>query len=261
MENILLPTTIEYTPGARSNEATVTITPFHQGYGTTIGNALRRVLLSSLPGAAVTAVKIKGVPHEFGTIPSVKEDVVQVILDLKQLRLKVFTEEEVRLSLHVKGEQEVTAADIDADANMEIMNKDLHLATLTDGKADLEMEIFVSQGRGFVPVEERDRKSLELGTIAIDAIYTPVRDVGYSVEFTRVGDITNYEKVTFKIETDGTISPAEAVRQATQIVIDHFSFVAGSEVLAAAAVLPMTVEEPAKKRGRKKKEEEVSVES
>ncbi len=223
MEPIILPSKIEIKKGKNPNEATVTVEPCYYGYGTTLGNAIRRVILSSLPGAAATAVKIKGVQHEFSTIPHVKEDVVEILLNLKQLRLKVFSTEPVRLVLKAKGEKEATADDILESSDVEIINKDLHIATLTNKNADLEMEIFVSQGRGFLPVEAREKEKLELGAIAIDSIFSPIKNIGYKVENVRVGDITNYDRLVIDIETDGTITPEDALKQSVQILIDHFN--------------------------------------
>jgi len=223
MEDILIPSTIEFEEDAASHYGTVVITPCHHGYGTTLANALRRVLLSSLPGAAVTAVRIKGAQHEFSTIEGVKEDAIEICLNLKELNLKCFSTDEVVLHLKKKGEGSVTAADIEANADVEIINGDQHILTLTDKNASVDMEIVVKQGRGYVPVEENEDKNLPLGTIAIDAIYTPVKDVGYKIEATRVGDITNYEKLSITVQTDGTISVKDAVTQAVQILNNHFS--------------------------------------
>jgi DNA-directed RNA polymerase subunit alpha len=225
MEDILLPSKIELIPGEDGRKATLTVEPCFHGYGTTLGNALRRVMLSSLPGAAVTAVKIKGVSHEFSPIAGVKEDVLEVILNLKALRLRVFSDEPVRLHLTAKGEKEVTGADIEASSDVEIVNPDVHIATMTEKKGELDMEIFVGKGRGYVPVEERSKEKNELGMIAVDAIYSPVRDVGYRVENVRVGQITNFDKLIMTIETDGTISPEEALDQSVKILADHFSLV------------------------------------
>ena len=225
MEDILLPSKIELIPSEDPRKATLVVEPCFQGYGTTLGNALRRVMLSSLPGAAVTAVKITSAQHEFSAIPGVKEDVLELILNFKALRLRIFSDEPVRLTLSVKGEREVTAADIQKSSDVEIVNTDLHLATLTDKKAELEIEIFVGKGRGYVPIEERNVESPELGMIAIDAVYSPVREVGYRVENVRVGQITNYDKLVMAIETDGTITPDEAVDQSVKILLDHFSLV------------------------------------
>lgn len=225
MEQLLLPTHIELIREKDPHKATLIVEPCHPGYGTTVGNALRRVLLSSLPGAAVTAVKIHGADHEFSTIANVKEDVVQIILNLKQLRLKVHSAEPVRLTLEAEGEREVTAADIAPNADVEISNPDLHIAELTSKDAKISMEILVRQGRGYVPIEERESETKEIGVIAIDSVFTPMRSVGYHVEDVRVGQKTNYDKLTLNLETDGTVEPAEAVRQAAQILLDHFNLV------------------------------------
>jgi len=224
MDKILLPSKVEFEEGALKNQATVIVSPCYYGYGTTLGNSLRRVLLSSLPGAAVEAFKIKGVQHEFSTVDGVKEDVVEIMLNLKQLAVKVFSEEPVILNITKKGTGAVTAADIEKNAQVEIINKDLVLMHLTGGKT-FEMEIVVGRGRGFKPVEEKDRQNYDLGTIVIDSIYTPVKDVGYKVEYTRVGDITNFEKLLLNIETNGTVSPRAALLAATEILMDHFTVV------------------------------------
>ncbi len=227
MENLLLPSKVEFVPGDSPNKGSLVVSPCFYGYGTTLGNTLRRVLLSSLPGAAVEALKIKGVQHEFSSAEGLKEDVIDIILNLKQLAVRVFTEEPVTLHISKKGPGEVTGADIEANSNAQIMNPDLVLATLTSNKP-FEMDLVVGRGRGFRPVEEKDKKHYDLGTIVIDSIYTPIKDVGYNVEYTRVGDITNYEKLTLNIETNGTISPGEAIKQATQIIMDHFSIIANA---------------------------------
>lgn len=262
---ILLPNKFEITSGTRENEAILTVEPLFHGYGTTVGNALRRVLLSSLGGAAVTAVKIKNVPHEFTAIPHVREDVLEIVLNLKLLRLRIAGDEPVRMSLKVSGEREVTAGDIDAPSNVEIMNPDLHLAELTDKSAELEMEIFANHGRGYVPTEELDKKDRELGTIAIDALYSPVRNVGLKVEAVRVGEITNYDKLILTVETDGTVNPRDTIVDATKILLDHFQLFVNLpefemkapkrrkvKVKEEAAETEGETEEK-KKRGRKKK--------
>jgi DNA-directed RNA polymerase subunit alpha len=247
------------------HRAKIVIEPCYPGYGTTLGNSLRRVLLSSLPGAAVTAVKITGVDHEFSTVPGVKEDVVDLLLNVKQLRLKVHSSEPVKFKLQVTGETEVTAGVITGNSDVEVMNPELHLATMTDKKANLEIEFTAQQGRGYVTVESRDKEKLDIGTIAVDSIYTPVRRVGYTVENVRVGQMTNYDKLTLDVETDGSLSPLEAVKRSASILIDHFSVVVGQAPSQAAeadeveAELPMVDEAAAepkasKKRGRPKKE-------
>lgn len=242
MENIPLPNNIHFEAGERPNEGVLVVEPCFHGYGTTLGNSLRRVLLSSLPGAAVTAVKIKGVKHEFQAIDNVKEDALEVILNLKGLRMKLFSDQPVKLSLNVKGKSVVTAADFEANADVEIVNPDLKIATITDEKSEFEMEITVQRGRGYVPTEERDDEDHDIGTIAIDAMFSPVRNVGYRVENTRVGDITNYDKLLVNIETDGTITPEEAVEGAVKLLIDHFSLL--RQTPGASSVEESPVEEP-----------------
>jgi DNA-directed RNA polymerase subunit alpha len=227
MEDILLPSKIEFIPSERENESILMMEPFFHGYGHTVGNALRRVLLSSLSGAAVTAVKIKGASHEFQAIADVKEDVLEIILNLKQLRLNSFSDEPVKLTLHVKGEKIVTAKDFEKNSDVEIVSKNLHIATLTSKTAELEMEITVAKGRGYVPTEERAKsEKAEIGTIAMDALYSPIRSVGYKVDDVRVGQITNFDKLTMTIETDGSITAEEAVRQSAKTLIEHLGLLA-----------------------------------
>jgi len=222
MEQIPLPNQAEV-KHLEGNTYELILEPLYPGYGVTIGNALRRVLLSSMPGGAVTAVKIKYVDHEFSTIPNVKEDVIQIILALKRLRVRCFSAEPVRLSLKKKGEGVVTAGDIQVTDQVEIMNKDLPICTLDNKNADLDMELIVEQGRGYVPVEARENSRLEAGMLAIDAIYSPVRSVFYDITNVRVGQITNYDKLTLHMETDGTMTGQEAVDIASHILVDHFS--------------------------------------
>lgn len=229
MEPILLPTKFEITSSEKPNEGILVLEPCYYGYGTTIGNALRRVLLSSLPGAAVTAVKIKGAQHEFSSIALVKEDVLDIILNLKLLRLRLFRDEPVRLSLKVKGERKVTAKDFEKNADVEIVNSDLHIATLTDKKAEFELEVVVERGRGYSPTESRPRVNQEIGMVMIDALFSPVRNVGYRVENARVGEITNYDRLIMTIETDGTVSPEDAVRESAKILMNYVSLFSDQE--------------------------------
>lgn len=243
MENIPLPNKIHFEAGERPNEGVLVVEPCFHGYGTTLGNALRRVLLSSLPGAAVTSVNIKGAKHEFQAIDNVKEDALEVILNLKGLRMKLFSDQPVKLSLSVTGKKTVTAADFDGNSDVEIVNPDLKLATLTDEKATFELEVVVQRGRGYVPTEERDDEDQDIGWIAIDALYSPVRNVGYRVENTRVGDITNYDKLLVNIETDGSITPEEAVQEATKLLIDHFSLLGQASGGISTDVAPEAPEE------------------
>ena len=214
-----------FAPGANEHESVLTIEPLYHGYGTTIGNALRRVLLASLEGSAVTAMKIRGVQHEFSSIDGVKEDALEVVLNLKRLRLKLHTSEPVVLTLSAKGEGVVTAAAFEKNADVEIINQDLIIATLTSKDSKLNMEVTVERGRGFLPTEERDTSGNDIGTIAIDAIFSPVLSVGIKVENTRVGEITNYDKLIMTILTDGTLSAQESVSSATAIIQNHFHWI------------------------------------
>jgi DNA-directed RNA polymerase subunit alpha len=178
-----------------------------------------------ITGAAVTAVKIKFVDHEFSTIPHVKEDVIQIILNLKQLRLRSTSSEPVRLFLKAKGEKIVTAADIEETDQVQVVNKDLHIATLDSKQADFDMELIVEQGRGYVPVEARENQKLEIGMLAIDAIYTPVKSVYYDISNVRVGQITNFDKLELVMETDGTMTGQEAADISAKILVDHFRMI------------------------------------
>ncbi len=210
------------------NRTTFAIEPLYSGYGMTLGNSLRRVILSSLGGAAVTAVKIDTVAHEFSTIEGVKEDVVAVILNLKKLRFRVYSDEPQFIMLTKSGKGKVTAADIKTTSDVEIVNPDQLIATLDNDKVKLGMEIRVEKGRGYVPVEHREGEKLEVGMIAVDAMYSPVQRVRYSVESTRVGQQTDLDRLVLEVETDGTITPQEAVRQAAELLVEHFMVVAGT---------------------------------
>lgn len=204
--------------------ASYDIEPLEAGYGMTLGNALRRVLLSSLPGAAVTSIKIEGVQHEFMDIPHVKEDVTDIVLNVKKLRLRSFSERPVALRLDVTGERAITAADIQVPATIEIVNTDQPICTLDSADAHLEMELNVETGKGYVPAESKEDQPI--GVIPVDAIYTPVQKVNYTVEHTRVGQMTNYDKIILQIWTDGTLTPDEALRQAAQVLVQHFQMIA-----------------------------------
>jgi DNA-directed RNA polymerase subunit alpha len=242
MENLIpLPNKI-YFAKEEKFKSQVIIEPLYPGYGMTIGNALRRVLLSSLPGAAVTAVKIKGVDHEFSSIQNVTEDVVDIILNLKKLRLRMDAQEPVKLELRAKGQKEVYASDIKVDSRVEIINKDLLIATLDAKNTDFFMEIIVEPGRGYVPVEQRESEKLEIGMISVDAIFTPMRNVNFEVENVRVGKITNYDKLTITMETDGTTTGREAMDLASQILVDHFALLKTAE---AGEEVPAPVKEAA----------------
>ena len=208
------------------NHSKFEILSCYPGYGTTLGNALRRVLLSSLDGAAAKSVKIKGVSHEFSTISGVMEDAVQIILNLKRVRFKLYGDESVKVVLKSKGGGVVTAASIKAPSSVEVVNPDQVIATVTDKKTVLEIEIEIDKGVGYVPVEVREREEQndrEIGVIAIDAIYTPIKRVNYEIENMRVGKRTDYDKVTLEIVTDGSITPIEAFKKGVSILVSQFS--------------------------------------
>jgi len=202
------------------------VEPLERGYGTTLGNSLRRILLSSLPGAAVTSVKIEGVLHEFSTIPGVVEDVTEIILNLKRLSLKIHSDEEKTLTIDAEGPGVITAADIRTDSDVDILNPDLHIATLAEG-AKLYMELSSSRGRGYVPADRNKREDMEIGVIPIDSIYTPIERVNYTVENTRVGQVTNYDKLTLEVWSDGSIRPDEAVSLGAKILNEHLMLFVG----------------------------------
>jgi DNA-directed RNA polymerase subunit alpha len=237
MENIALPNKISFEELGK-NRYQVVMEPLYPGYGVTMGNALRRILLSSLPGAAVTAVKIKGVDHEFSTVPNVKEDVIEIILNLKQMRMKMHGSEPVRLEMKVKGEKAITAGDFKKTSDVEIANPELHIATLDSKSADFEMEVIVQQGRGYVPVEQRENEKLEIGLIAVDAIYTPIKTVNFEVKNVRVGQITNYDQLTMTIETDGTMDGKTAIDMSARILMDHFSLLMADNLNKAPEAAP-----------------------
>lgn len=206
----------------QDNRAIFEIEGCYPGYGVTLGNALRRVLLSSLPGASVTGVKIKGVQHEFSSLPGIVEDMIEIILNLRQIRFKLYSEQPETVFLSAKGPKEVKASDIKTTSEIEVINKDAHIATLSDKKSELEIEIKVEKGLGFVPVEHRKKDKLEIGLIAVDAIFSPIRRVNFEVENMRVGERTDFNRLKFEIETDGSISPEEAFIEAAKILVNQF---------------------------------------
>jgi len=216
----------------QGNYASYDIEPLEAGYGMTLGNALRRVLLSSLPGAAVTSIRIEGVQHEFQDIPNVMEDVTNVVLNIKKLRLRSFSDHPVSMRLDVSGERTVTAADIAVPSTVEIVNPDLYIATLDNENAHLEMELVVETGRGYVPADSKEDQPI--GVIPVDAIYTPVQKVNYTLEHTRVGQMTNYDKIVLDVWTDGTITPDEALRQSADILVRLFTQLANYRTAFAA---------------------------
>lgn len=202
------------------------IGPLERGYGTTLGNALRRVLLSSLEGSAVTSIRIADVQHEFSDIPGVREDVIRVMLQIKQLRMKMQDVDTARLHLEVRGSGSVTAADIIAPPEVEIVNPDLYLFSVDDSSANLEIEMTVERGRGYSPADDRTGR-LPIGELPVDAIYSPVRRVNWEVGYARVGQSTNYDKLVLEIWTDGTVGPEESLSNSARILIDHLRHLAG----------------------------------
>lgn len=250
MEEIIIPSKISLKEEGENNEATITIEPCYSGYGITLGNAMRRVLLSSLSGAAVTAVRIKGVDHEFSTIPSVKEDLIQIISNLKSLRFKMHSEKPARLKLQSKGKKIVTAAEFEQTSEVEVVNSDLKIAEITSDDAEIDMEVIVEQGRGYVPVEQRSDEDLEIGMIAIDSVFTPVLSVGYEVDNIRVGKRTDYDQLIMKIKTDGTVTPLEALVKASNILIKQF------EVFSDVKKVEDIIKEGERKEELKEEQEE-----
>ncbi len=237
------------------NKAIFELESLYPGYGVTIGNSLRRILLSSLEGTAVTQMKIKGVSHEFSTIPGVMEDAVNIMLNLKQLRFKIFSQEPQKALLKIKGEKETKGSDFELPSQLELINKDAHIATLTDKSSQLEIEIQVEKGIGYVSRETRKKERAEIGTISLDAIFTPVRRVSFKVENMRVGERTDFDRLFLEVETDGIISPREAFFQASEILVKHFSLF--RDAFKEEAVLPAQMsaekEKPKKKIRASKK--------
>ena len=242
------------TPGDDSYGKYV-VEPLERGYGTTLGNALRRIMLSSLPGTAATSIKIAGVQHEFTTIPGVKEDVTEIVLNIKQLITKLYSEGVKTVFIEAVGPCEVTAGDIKSDGEVEVLNPDLHIATLGSG-ATLNMEITLSHGRGYVPADRNKPQQSIIGVIPVDSIYTPVYKVNYTVENTRVGNMTDFDKLTIEVWTDSTISARDAVSLGAKILCDHFTlFTDLSEIVGSKStvvekaetqrdkVLELTIEE------------------
>ncbi|MEK7562061.1 MAG: DNA-directed RNA polymerase subunit alpha [Patescibacteria group bacterium] len=214
----------------KKNQAVFEIEGLYPGYGVTIGNSLRRVLLSSLQGASITHVKIKGASHEFSTIPGVLEDTIMILLNLKKLRFKIFEGDVQKVELKVKGEKEVKGSDFKTSSQVKLVNPDIHIATITDKKAELEIELQIEKGIGYEPKDQRKSsaaglKKSEIGTIATDAIFTPIRNVNFQVENMRVGDRTDFDKLSLEIETDETITPEEAFFQACELLIKHFNVI------------------------------------
>ena len=256
---IPLPSKPKIVEKIEDNRTLFEIDSLYPGYGTTIGNSIRRTLLSSLGGAAVTKVKIEGVSHEFSTIDGVMEDVMTIILNLKELRFKLHSDEEQVAILKIKGEKEVKGSDLELPSQVELTNPDAHIATITDKKASLEMEITVEKGMGYSPAEERKEDKLEVGQIIIDAIFTPVKRSNFNVENMRVGKRTDFDRLFVEIETDRTITPEDAFFKAVEILTKHYevisSFEAEEEPLKEEEEKEDTVKEKPKKESKKKEEE------
>lgn len=221
------------------------VEPLERGYGTTLGNSLRRILLSSLPGAAVTSIQIDGVLHEFSTIEGVVEDVTTIILHIKKLALKIYSDEEKTLEIDVQGEGTVTAADITHDSDVEILNPDLHIATLGEN-ASFRVRLTAQRGRGYTPADANKRGDQPIGVIPIDSIYTPVSRVSYQVENTRVGQVANYDKLTLDVWTDGSTGPKEAIALGSKILTEHLNIFAGLTDEAQHAEIMVEEEEDQK---------------
>ena len=221
--NLVLPK-VE-TEASAQNYGRFSIGPLESGYGITLGNALRRVLLASLPGAAVTSLRVSGIHHEFSDIPHVREDMTALILNVKQLRVRLFNSESVRLRTEIKGEGTLTAGDLEGPPNAEIVNPDLPLFVADSSEAELDIELVVEPGRGYSPGEERGK--LPIGEIPVDAIFSPVRRASYTVERARIGQVTDYDRLVLDVSTDGTISPHDALSEAARILVQHFTLVSG----------------------------------
>jgi len=237
------------------NQATFEIDALYPGYGVTVGNSLRRVLFSSLEGAAITHARIKGAPHEFSTIPGILEDVITIGLNLKQLRFKVFSDEPQRATLRVKGEKEVKGSDFDLPSQVELVNKNAHIATLTKKNSELELEITIEKGVGYYARDFRGKEKLEVGAISLDAVFTPVKRVSYTIENMRVGERTDYDRLFLEIKTDGTISPEQAFCRAAEILVNHFSLMVETFKSKAEAT-PIKKEKETKKKKIKKEKHE-----
>lgn len=243
LQPIYLPEHVEIT-AEENNTATFSIHPYHPGYGPTVANALRRVLLSSLPGAAITHMKVDGIDHEFSTIEGVKEDVISVMLNLKRVRLSSTSEEPVTITLEGSGKGVLTAGDFTVPPEVHITNPDQPIVTLTDSKAKITLRCTVEQGRGYIPSETREREQRDIGTIALDAVFTPVERVSFTVEDVRVGQATDYHKLSLTITTDGTVQPIDALKQAASILRDHFNELTGDFESRLTAERPDEQPEP-----------------
>ena len=234
------------------------VEPLERGYGQTLGNSLRRILLSSLPGAAVTSIRIDGVLHEFSTIPGVKEDVTEIILNLKKLAIALNGEDKKRAIINATGPMEVTAKDIIADGSLEIFNPDLHIATLEEGSS-LVMELNISTGRGYVPADQNKDENTPIAVIPIDSIYTPVRKVNWTIENTRVGQVTDFERLILEIWTDGSIAPDEGVSIGAKIMQEHLGLFVGLTDSVSGVEIMVAKEEDQKEKALEMSIEELEL--
>ena len=242
MANVIHNPTLASVDEHSATSATFVIEPLHTGYGMTLGNSLRRVLLSSIAGSAITAFKIEGVTHEFTTVKGVKEDVVDIMLNLKSIRVRSHSDEAVELKLEKKGAGVVTAGDIKTTADVEVINPEFVICTIDDPKASIVMDIVVESGRGYRTIEESGAKRVHGDMIALDAFFSPVQRVRYKVENTRVGQVTNLDKLLLTVDTDGTIDPKDAFEEAAAILINQYTALAGATRVEAAAA-PGTTED------------------
>jgi DNA-directed RNA polymerase subunit alpha len=255
MLSVTLPNAPQYEE-LEKNAGRFVIKGCYPGYGTTLGNSLRRALLSSLPGNAAVSVKIKGITHEFTTVKGVLEDAVQIILNLKHVRFKLSSVEQATIFLKVKGEKEVTAKDFKTTSEIEVVNPKQHIATLTSSSSELDLEVRVERGLGYIPVEQQEREEKEIGTIAIDAVYTPIKRVNFSVENMRVGKRTDYDKITLDVYTDGSITPEEAYGQAVEILMAQYNAIASlEETENEEEAEPEKIDKTEEKKSKKKEEE------
>ncbi|MDP3955988.1 MAG: DNA-directed RNA polymerase subunit alpha [bacterium] len=243
------------------NKGVYEIDGLYPGYGNTLGNSLRRIILSSLPGAAITTLKIEGASHEFSTLSGIKEDVINILLNLKNVRFRLHGDESIKVSLTKKGIGAVTAADIEVPTQVEVLNKDQYIASITDKTAELKIEITIEKGLGYVQKEELQKDKLEIGTLAVDAAFTPIRRANYEVENMRVGDRTDYNRLRLIIETDGSVSPREAMEHSIATMIKQLSAITGfkeTEVVVEEQPVVVATEEH-KEESREDKNREVEV--
>ena len=254
--NIILPSKLSIV-SEEGTKGIYEIEGLYPGYGHTLGNSLRRIILSSLVGAAITSLKIDGVDHEFSVIEGVKEDVITILLNLKQVRFKLLTDEPQVVKLSVKGPKKITAADIETGGQVEVLNKDLYIADVTT-KKELSIEMTVEKGLGFIPKEVHQKEKTDVGMIAVDAIFTPIRRVSYEVENMRVGDKTNHNKLRMTIETDGTLTPLEALEQAITIMVEQLQAIVGFTISTKNTDIEDDLTEPEETEEKESEEKDES---